>query len=121
LTDFRDNVASTSMRKSTYKPGVVEADLDGCYPDFVTENLRRALDDFETRMNGFVNDDAILIGVETRTSAPVQVVRDDESLQSANVGGLYPCGEGSGYGGGIVSAAIDGLRVAERILDELSE
>lgn len=120
LTDFRDGVASKDMRKSTYKPGVSAANLEGCYPDFVTKNLRRALGDFEERMTGFVNDDAILIGVETRTSAPVQVVRDDDSLQSVNVAGLYPCGEGSGYGGGIVSAAIDGLRVAEKILEELS-
>ncbi len=120
LSDFKANVASTTMRKSTYKPGVVEADLEGCYPEFVTANLRRALEDFEERMPGFVNDDAILIGVETRTSAPVQVVRDDDTLQSVNVAGLYPCGEGAGYGGGIVSAAIDGLRIAERILEELS-
>lgn len=121
LTDFKEGVASKNVRKATYKPGIIAADLSRTYPEFVIANLRAALDDFEGRMKGFLTDDALLIGVETRTSAPVCVVRDDESLQSVSVDYLYPCGEGAGYGGGIVSAAIDGLRVAEQILTELSE
>ncbi len=121
LTDFKAGRASTTVRETTYKPGIAPADLSSCYPDFVIASLRRALDDFERRMPGFVTDDALLIGVETRTSAPVQVVRDDQTLMSLSVASLYPCGEGAGYGGGIVSAAIDGLRIAEQILVELSQ
>ncbi len=119
LTDFKAGVASTEIRKTTYKPGVTPANLESCYPEFVIAALRRAMEPFERKMKGFMTDDAILIGVETRTSAPVRVIRDEESLVSASLAGLYPCGEGSGYGGGIVSAALDGLRIAERILEEL--
>lgn len=118
VTDFKAGVASPEIRKTTYKPGVQAADLTGCYPPFVIEHLRAALDKFERSMRGFVTEDAVLIGVETRTSAPVQVTRD-ERLVSPTIGNLYPAGEGPGYGGGIVSAAIDGLRVAEQILSEL--
>ncbi|RAL25202.1 FAD-dependent oxidoreductase [Lujinxingia litoralis] len=120
VSDFKAGQASTTVRKTTYKTGIAAADLAGCYPDFVIESLRVALDGFERRMRGFVNEDALLIGVETRTSAPVQIDRDPVTYQSSSVARLYPCGEGSGYGGGIVSAAIDGLRVAETILETLS-
>lgn len=119
LTDFQAGRASTSVRETTYKPGIVESDLRSCYPSFVVESLQRALRDFEQRMPGFVNDDALLIGVETRTSAPVRILRDDTTLESTSVDGLYPAGEGAGYGGGIVSAAIDGLRIAETMLEEM--
>ncbi|RDV39462.1 FAD-binding protein [Bradymonadaceae bacterium TMQ3] len=120
VSDFKQGVASTSVRKTTYKTGIAPTDLSSCYPAFVIDALRVALDGFERRMRGFVSDDALLIGVETRTSAPVQIDRDAISYQSTSVARLYPCGEGSGYGGGIVSAAIDGLRVAETILETLS-
>ncbi len=119
LTDFVEGVATSEVRDTTYKPGIRGADLSSCYPPFVIDALRRALPDFNAKLPGYLDDDALLIGVETRTSAPVQVLRDDEDYQSPSLGGLYPCGEGSGYGGGIVSAAIDGLRIAERILGEL--
>ncbi len=119
LEDFKAGRPSKDVRKTTYKPGIAPADLSGCYPDFITDALRRALDTFEKRMRGFVTNDALLIGVETRTSAPVQVLRDEERLESVSVKHLYPCGEGSGYGGGIVSAALDGLRIAEVILEQL--
>ncbi len=121
LGDFKAGKVSADVRKTTYKPGIASADLTGCYPEFVNAHLREALDKFERRMPGFVTQDALLIGVETRTSSPVQVVRDDDTLESVSLGGLYPCGEGAGYGGGIVSAALDGLRIAERILDDLAE
>lgn len=121
VTDFKAGVVSEGeLRKSTYKTGLLSADLAGCYPEFVTQALRKALDGFNRSMRGFVTDDALLIGVETRTSAPVQITRDAETLQSLSLGALYPCGEGAGYGGGIASAAVDGLKVAERILQELS-
>lgn len=121
LTDFKARRPSGDLRKTTYKPGIASADLDKCYPAFVTDLLRDALVLFNRTLPGFLMDEALLIGVETRTSAPVQVTRHDDTLQSISLGGLYPSGEGAGYGGGIVSAALDGLRVAERILEELSE
>lgn len=119
LTDFVDGTVPSDVRKSTYKPGVSPADLSLCYPDFVNVALREAARRFDRRMRGFLSSEALLVGVETRTSAPLRVVRDAESLQSVSVENLYPVGEGAGHAGGIVSAAIDGLRVAERILMEL--
>lgn len=120
LTDFKASRPSKDVRKTTYKTGIAPADLSSTYPDFVIDNLKAALPEFEKKMKGFLTDDALLIGVETRTSAPVCIRRDDDTLQSVSVDFLYPCGEGAGYGGGIVSAAIDGLRVAEQVLEELS-
>jgi uncharacterized FAD-dependent dehydrogenase len=120
LCDFRQGRPSVDVRESTYKPGIAAADLSRCYPEFIIKNLQKALDRFDQKMNGYLTNDAILVGVETRTSSPVRIQRDDESLQSLSVAGLYPTGEGAGYGGGIVSAALDGLRVSERILEELS-
>ena len=119
LADFRQGLVSKDVRKTTYKPGIAPANLDGCYPAFITQMLRNALDEFEQSLPGFLTNDALLIGVETRTSAPVRIKRQPDDLQSLSVRGLYPCGEGAGYGGGIVSAGLDGLRVAETILEEL--
>lgn len=120
LTEFVEGARPTDVRKSTYKPGVAPAEIADCYPPFVVDLLRDAVRKFDQKMPGFLTEDALLIGVETRTSAPVRIVRDDATYQSLSVGNLYPVGEGAGYGGGIVSAAIDGLRIAERILEELS-
>ncbi|MEZ4460199.1 MAG: NAD(P)/FAD-dependent oxidoreductase [bacterium] len=119
VPDFLAGRASTEVRKSTYKPGVAPADLTTCYPEFVIDLLKAGIKRFERTMPGFVSESALLIGVETRTSAPIQVDRDKDTLRSASIANLYPAGEGAGYGGGIVSAAIDGLRVAETILAEL--
>ncbi len=121
LTDFKTGTMTKELRKTTYKPGIAPGDLSYCYPEFVIDALKNALSQFERKMRGFLTDDAILIGVETRTSAPVRVLRDAERLESVSLKGLYPCGEGSGYGGGIVSAALDGLRIAECILEEVGE
>lgn len=100
--------------RSTCRPGVREADLTAVLPPFVTEGLRRALPQFDRRMRGFVTAEATLIGVETRTSAPLRIVRGEDG-QSVSHPGLYPAGEGAGYAGGIMSAALDGLRAAEHI------
>jgi len=99
---------------STARPGVTEADLTGVLPPFVTDALRRALPHFERRMRGFLTVEATLTGVETRTSAPLRILRG-ENGQSVSHPGLYPAGEGAGYAGGIMSAALDGLRIAEQI------
>lgn len=104
--------------KTSYRPGVAQADLGTLFPPKVREALRLGLRGFERRMRGFVTDEALLIGVETRTSAPCRLVRD-ETFQSPSLPGVYPAGEGAGYAGGIVSSAVDGLRVAEAICAEL--
>jgi uncharacterized FAD-dependent dehydrogenase len=104
--------------RTSYRPGLTHADLDRLYPEAVKTALRAGLRAFDRRMRGFVTDEAVLIGVESRTSAPCRLVRGDD-LVSAGLPGVYPCGEGAGYAGGIVSSAVDGLRVAEAIAAEL--
>jgi len=97
----------------TYRPGVAWTDLSGCLPDYVADTLRQALPLLDRKLRGFAAPDGVLTGVETRSSSPVRILRD-ETLQSS-LRGLYPCGEGAGYAGGIVSAAVDGIRVAEAV------
>jgi uncharacterized FAD-dependent dehydrogenase len=104
--------------RTSYRPGVTPAALSELYPARVQEALRAGLRTFERRMHGFVTDEAILVGVETRTSSPCRLVRGTD-LQSPALRGVYPAGEGAGYAGGIVSSAVDGLRVAEAICAEL--
>ena len=99
----------------TYRPGVRWGTLDGALPDYVLDTLREALPIFDRKLRGFNDPDAVLTGVETRSSSPVRILRD-EAYQSPALRGLYPCGEGAGYAGGITSAAVDGIRVAEQIL-----
>jgi uncharacterized FAD-dependent dehydrogenase len=104
----------------TYRDGKVKlSSLDGILPDFICDELRRGLLSFDRKLSGFACDDAILTGVETRTSAPVRILRTEE-LRAFGKGRIYPCGEGAGYAGGITSAAIDGLRVALKIMEEFS-
>ena len=102
----------------TYRPAPVPADLTACLPAFVAKTLRAALPLAERKLKGFCFPDAVMTGVETRSSSPVRLLRDDKTMESLNVAGLYPCGEGAGYAGGIVSAGVDGLKCAERIIDE---
>jgi uncharacterized protein len=116
LKDFLGNRRSTSVGKSSYRPGLTPASLDQVLPDFVIRALRKGLEEIGQRMGRFVHPDALLIAAETRTSAPVRMLRDGVTLESPAVAGLYPAGEGAGYAGGIVSAALDGVRVAERIV-----
>jgi uncharacterized FAD-dependent dehydrogenase len=104
--------------RTSYRPGATPADLSRLFPARVQEALRAGLRAFERRMRGFVTDEALLLGVETRTSSPCRLVRG-EDLQSPALRGVYPAGEGAGYAGGIVSSAVDGLRVAEAICAEL--
>jgi len=104
---------------SSYRPGVTETDLPLVLPAAVTETLREGLRAFDRKMRGFVTAEATLTGVETRTSAPVRIVRG-EDCQSVSMPGLYPTGEGAGYAGGIMSAALDGIRVADIIAEKIS-
>jgi uncharacterized FAD-dependent dehydrogenase len=105
----------------SYQPGVVFTDLAPCLPTFVVAAIREALPQFERRIPGFCRGDAVLTGVETRTSAPIRLPRDASSLESLNTPGLFPAGEGAGYAGGILSAAIDGIKVAEQVAGRMAE
>ena len=99
----------------SYKPGVLLGDLAPSLPDYVIEAIREALPEFGKQIRGFDRNDAVLTGIETRTSSPVRITREHESLQSVNTRGLYPAGEGAGYAGGILSAGVDGIKVAEAV------
>ncbi len=119
LTDYLAGSPRRELGPTSYRPGLALADLTRLFPDCVRTGLLAALRGFERKMRGFVTEEAVLIGIESRTSSPVRLVRG-AGLQSVAVPGLYPCGEGAGYAGGIVSSAVDGLRVAEAIAAELS-
>jgi uncharacterized protein len=99
----------------SYTPGVKLGDLSQVMPDFVIDAIREAIPAFAKQIPGFDREDAMLTGVETRTSSPVRIKRDKDTLQSINTRGLYPCGEGAGYAGGILSAAVDGIKIAEAV------
>lgn len=117
--DFLNDRVSTKFGrvKPTYRPGYEFKELKECLPDYVVETLKEGITVFGRRIKGYDMDDALLTGVETRTSAPVKMPRD-ERLQSVNVKGLYPTGEGAGFAGGIISAAVDGIKVSERIMKD---
>ena len=118
--DFAKNIPSVQLKEviPTATSGFALAELKNCLPSFVTETLTEGLADFENKMPGFSSGGAVLSGIESRTSAPLRILRD-ESLQSTTVKGLYPSGEGAGYAGGIVSAAVDGIRSALAMIDSL--
>lgn len=99
----------------SYKPGVLLGDLAPALPDYAIEAIREAIPEFGKQIRGYDRKDAVLTGIETRTSSPVRITRDHDSLQSLNTRGLYPAGEGAGYAGGILSAGVDGIRVAEAV------
>jgi uncharacterized FAD-dependent dehydrogenase len=122
-TDFVRARSSTNVPESSYIPGIVASDVGGVLDASGLElgsRLRRALASFDRTMRGFLTSEAVLVGVESRTSSPVRVPRDPETLESLDLIGLYPAGEGAGHAGGIVSAALDGLRVAERLTERLA-
>ena len=116
VEDFLNNRKTTCIGevKPTYKPGVTLANLQEILPDFVTKTLKEGLIYFDKKIAGFASADAILTGVETRSSSPVTIKRNEQKM--ASVQGIYPCGEGAGYAGGIMSAAVDGIKVANAIL-----
>jgi uncharacterized FAD-dependent dehydrogenase len=115
--DFVRGVPSTEWGEvePSYKPGVRLGDLATSLPGYAIEAIREALPVFGRQIRGFDRDDAVLTGVETRTSSPIRITRDPETLQSLNIRGLYPAGEGAGYAGGILSAGVDGIKVAEAV------
>jgi hypothetical protein len=114
-TDFVEGKFSQSLPKTSYIPGVTSARLDEELPAFIVKRLKKALKDFNKRMWGYLTDEAVLVGVESRTSSPIRVPRDRETFMHVEVNGLFPCGEGAGYAGGIVSSAIDGENCADAV------
>jgi len=116
LEDFLNRRASKTIGevKPSYTPGVTPCSLDDCLPKFIADSMRQSIPLMNNRLRGFSYPDAILTAVESRSSSPVRILRSD-TLESVTVAGLYPCGEGSGYAGGIISAAVDGIKCAEKI------
>jgi uncharacterized FAD-dependent dehydrogenase len=115
LHDFVNGKISSNLPESSYFPGLINSPLHFWLPDSICKRLRQGFKEFDKQMRGFVTNEAIVVGVESRTSSPVQIVRDFETFQSVNLKGLYPCGEGSGYAGGIVSSAIDGQLAVRKV------
>ena len=119
LIDFLDGKVSKNLPNTSYQPGLVSADLNKVLPAFISDSLRGAFKEFGQKMNGFITNDAVLHAPESRTSSPVQIPRN-EFLQHPDVKGLFPCAEGAGYAGGIISAAIDGMKCVDQINAELN-
>lgn len=119
--DFMKDRPSTKLGEvvPSYTRGYEFKELKNCLPDYVIEALKEGIQNFDNKIKGYGREDAVLTGIETRTSAPVRIHRD-KNLQSINVSGLYPTGEGAGFAGGIISAAVDGIRVAEQIIEKYS-
>lgn len=124
LADFlkKENAADSTCEpvEPTYRPGVRYTDLTKCLPAFVTEAMKEALPRMASKLKGFDMDTAVMTGVETRSSSPVRIPRERETMQSVNTYGIYPGGEGAGYAGGIMSAAVDGIKIAEKIIAEIN-
>jgi uncharacterized FAD-dependent dehydrogenase len=115
MTDFMRQRPSSALPESSYTPGLSASPLHAWMPEFITSRLRAGFLQFDKVSRGFLTDEAVLIGVETRTSSPVRILRDRETFRHITLKGLYPCGEGAGYAGGIVSAAIDGENCADSV------
>jgi len=119
LTDFLEGRISSTVGPTSFLPGVRSVDLREVLPEFVAHALKRGIKDFDKKMSGFITQDALLIGVETRTSSPVRICRGNDG-RSLNIKGLYPCGEGAGYAGGIISSALDGIKAAQNLIENLN-
>ena len=115
MVDFTRKKLSYDLPASSYSPGLVSSPLHFWMPNFISDRLSKGFQQFGRSSHGFLTNEACMIGMETRTSAPVRIVRDNDTLQHVTISGLFPCGEGAGYAGGIVSAGIDGERCADAV------
>ena len=115
MTDFIANKDSSQLPVTSYTPGVVPSRLDKWLPEHISKRLIQGFKNFDKMMKGFVCEKALLIASETRTSTPVRILRNKQTFECEFISGIFPCGEGSGYSGGIVSSAIDGENVCEAI------
>lgn len=118
LADFVAGRPSSSLLETSYQPGLTSVELKEVLPSFISESLRLGFKEFGKKMKGYLTNEAQVIGVESRTSSPVRIPRDADSLEHTQLARLYPCGEGAGYAGGIVSAAMDGERCAEAVVEK---
>lgn len=116
ITDFLIGKASQNLPKTSYPPGITSTDLNLLFPQFIKQRLKQAFQRYNQVLKGFIQEEGILHAPETRTSSPIRIPRETNTLMHPQLEGLYPCGEGAGYAGGIVSAALDGIRVARAIL-----
>lgn len=119
LTDFMRGKASSSLAPTSYLCGVMPTDMNRILPRFIASTLKKGFENFGNKMRGFLTAEANIIGVESRTSSPVRIPRNKEGYEHVQISGLYPCGEGAGYAGGITSSAIDGINVAETIAQNM--
>jgi hypothetical protein len=119
MAHFVNGKGSYDLPKSSYTPGLISTPMHFWLPDFVSKRLQQGFRNFGKACHGFLTNEAVMIGAETRTSAPVRILRDRETLQHVRLQGLFPCGEGAGYAGGIVSAGVDGERCAEMLAEYL--
>ncbi|MGN1132790.1 MAG: FAD-dependent protein [Ruminococcus sp.] len=104
----------------SYKPGTSFAMLEDILPEFITNSMRQGIIEMDKRLNGFMDNDALLTGVESRSSSPIRILRNKDTMEALGIEGLYPCGEGAGYAGGIVSAGVDGIKCAEKIIEKVN-
>jgi len=118
MVDFVEGKTSKNLLETSYQPGLNSVNLDTVLPPFIGERLKDAFRAFDKKMKGYYTNDAQIVGVESRTSSPVRVPRDRESFEHPTTERLFPCGEGAGYAGGIVSAAMDGERCAEKLIEK---
>jgi hypothetical protein len=114
LVDFVHGRQSKDVPATSYKPGVTSVELRSVFPDFIYQSLQEGFKMFGKSMRGYLTNEAVLHAPESRTSSPVRIPRDWDTLEHTTIKGFYPCGEGAGYAGGIVSAAIDGMKCAEK-------
>lgn len=121
MADFVNNRLSYDLPKSSYAPGIISSPLHFWMPSFVSKRLQEGFRTFGKNAHGFLTNEATLIAMETRTSSPVRIIRDRETLQHVRIQGLFPCGEGAGYAGGIVSAGVDGERCAEMCAEYMKQ
>jgi len=115
LVDFTQGKLSNSIPKTSYQPGTTSVELASVLPKFVYKTLQNGFLQFDKSMKGYLTNEAVVHAPESRTSSPVRIPRDKKTLEHIQIKGLYPCGEGAGYAGGIISAAIDGQKCAEQI------
>jgi len=118
LTDFTQKRVSSSLPETSYQPGVVSAELSEVLPESISYRLRKAFRTYDKKMKGYLTNEAVILGVESRTSSPVRIPRDRETLEHVQIARLYPSGEGAGYAGGIVSAAMDGENCAKMVVEK---
>ena len=119
LRDFVEGKASKTLPACSYLPGVVSSRLDQWLPEHIGKRLQQGFRDFDRKYRGFLTNEAVILGVESRSSSAVRLPRDPETLQSISTPHLYPCGEGAGYAGGITSSALDGINVALKIAESI--